>query len=271
MNFSNNNMIIISFPRFAGGKFISNCLSLSRYCVPQKIEFAEYLLAHPDDYQYRLSAVMSSLPPQKEIKKWISHYEFSESLIYGSVWSKWSQGEWAEDVNFDIIQKLSDANLQMFLIGHGEPVNFLKIWPNARIVFLTNHRKFSEISLKLKSYSEDSLDQLAGNYCKEKYNQLSGKSWPTWEQFDSVGYNINKLDGYSKEVITEISEYYPCSTINNAMYTFNIDDCIFDKHKFSTSMSELYNQLGFDDYNQILVEKFWQSYMSLHIDNVDIM
>lgn len=264
-------MIIIAFPRFAGGKFISNCLSISRHCVPQNLKFAEYLINHPTDYQYRLNAVLSSLPPRNMMKKWISHYEFNESLIYGSSWESWRQGQWSEDVNFDIIEKLTNANLQMFLVGHGEPTTFLKIWPNARIIFLTNHRKFSEISLRLKSHLGDSLEQHAGNYCKEKYNQLAGKSWPTWEQFDSVGYNIKKLNGYSKNIIEEISEYYPCSSINNSMYTFDVDDCIFDKTKFSMSISNLYKQLGFDDYNQTLVEKFWQSYMSLHIDNADLM
>lgn len=269
MYFPNDNMIIIAFPRFAGGKFLSNCLSLSRHCVPQHLKFAEYLLDNPNDYQYRLNAVMSSLPPSRsKMKQWITQYELNEMLLYGDVWHSWSQGMWTDNVNFGIIEKLSNAKLQMFLIGHGEPINFLKIWPNARIIFLTNHRKFSEISLKLKSHGADSLNQHTGNYCEEKYNQLAGQPWPTWKQFDLVGYNINKLHGYSDDIISEISEYYPCSTINNPMYTFDVDNCIFDKHKFSEAVMKLYTQLGFDDYNQLLVEKFWQSYISLHIDNI---
>jgi hypothetical protein len=53
VNYQSTNPIIMSFPSFTGGKFISNCLSLSKYACPQDPEAAEYLLKNQNDYDYR--------------------------------------------------------------------------------------------------------------------------------------------------------------------------------------------------------------------------
>ena len=42
------------FPAYAGGKFISNCLALSKNCMIMDKDSVGYLTEHSLDYEYRL-------------------------------------------------------------------------------------------------------------------------------------------------------------------------------------------------------------------------
>ena len=268
-----DNFIILSYPRYAGGKFIGNCLSLSKECSPQDKKSARYLLTKTDDYQYRLNAVMSTLPAtREEMINWIPKYEFGDNQFYGThIFGSWVTGNYIAPDR--IIEQLLDKKLRLFLTAHGGDGvvrRLLKVWPNSTIIKLINHTKFSKISQNLKSTDTDSIDMHAGNYCKSKYDVLSGPSWPSWQEFESVGYNIQKLSQY-KSVAEEILNFYNWKDINNKTFLFDIDSTIFNRNKFLEAMEQLYTQLNLTDFNPILIEKFWQSYIALHVDNVDLL
>lgn len=260
--------IILSFPRFAGEKFISNCLSLSKYCCPQNPVSAKYLLGAPDDYEYRLKSVMRTLPLcRNEMTKWIEKYEFGDVQLYGSAFKQWTDGISAAPAV--LVQQLIDDNFKLFLTAHGGdlPVrNLLKVWPGSAVIKLINHSQFSEISCRLKSDDKKTINDHAGNYCKQKYQELAGEIWPTWEQFESVGYNIRKLSEYSN-VADEIEQFYNWDGIDQNSVLFDVDGSIFNKDTFLQAMEQLYLTLGLDDFNPNLVATFWQTYISLHIDN----
>jgi hypothetical protein len=125
------------FPRFAGGKFISNCLALSKKCYPQDITCAEYLLKNPEDYKFRFDSVMKTLPPtRKEMINWISTYEFGDSRLYGmETFYNWLSG--MVSPLCESVQRLIDSGSYLFITAHGgdEAVrNILKIWSNATII-----------------------------------------------------------------------------------------------------------------------------------------
>lgn len=267
----NNNFIILNFPKFAGGKFISNCLSLSRYCCPQDPTTAEYLLENPLDYEYRFRAIMSTLPPTREkMINWISQYEFGDHRLYGSCVTQWQHG--INQKPTELVKSLLTANFKLFLTAHGGDTlvrNLLKIWPQSTVIKLINHTKFSTISQKLKSNDSTSLDEYAGNYSKAKYALLSGPSWPTWEEFESVGYDIYQLPNYHNNA-DEISTFYNWKDINNRSILFDVDRSIFNRSCFLSAMKLLYEKLNLTDYNAELVDKFWQSYMALHVDNINV-
>lgn len=267
----NNNFIIIAFPRFAGGKFISNCLSLSKFCCPQDTKTAEYLLINSDDYNYRIESIMRTIPPTQALMiNWIEKYEFGDNQIYQTAFNQWLNGITCE--HSELVEKLIAAGFYLFLTAHGgdESVrNLLKVWPNSTIIKLINHVKFSKISYSLKSVDKTSINEQAGNYCENKYNELAGPSWPSWKEFESVGYDIRNLPNY-KEVTDEILSFYNWRDVDNNTFLFDVDNSIFNRTKFLMAMERLYEQLGLTDFNPILVEKFWQSYMELHVDNVDL-
>lgn len=266
-----NNFIIVAFPRFAGGKFIMNCLSLSKFCCPQDPVVAEYLLTHPDDYNYRFNAIMKTLPEtREEMINWVDRYEFGDYQLYQHMHTKWNFGIKCEPN--DLVNRLLDSGFHLFLTSHGGEIsirNLATVWPNAKIIQIINHVKFSKIAHGLKCTESITLDQCAGNYCRSKYTMLAGHDWPSWEEFESVGYNIQKLSGYEL-VADEILSFYNWRGFDNDIFLFNIDESIFNRSKFLASIELLYKSFGFSDFNSELVGKFWQSYMSLHVDNVDL-
>ena len=252
INYKSDKVIILQFTRFAGGKFISNCLALSKHAVPQDAKVGKYLLDNPDDYNYRFKKLLTTLPPSViEMRNWISKYEFGDNQ---------------QD---SLLDKLSNSDLNFFLTSHDpeSTIELLEQWPNAKVIVLTNVRQFSDIANKRKNNGE--TNNVLGNYCIEKYNLLKGNSWPTWEQFNTALFNVDKLLNVPINIVNEMSEFYICNQINAITIGFDIDNCIFDKFKFLSSIENLYNQLGYTDFNPKLVGDFWQQYIDLHIDNND--
>jgi len=82
MDFNADNLIIVWYPRYSGGKFIMNCLALSKHCVPLDVAACNYLLEHPADYDYRLKKVLETLPAKDAMTEWLS-YECDTDEFYG--------------------------------------------------------------------------------------------------------------------------------------------------------------------------------------------
>jgi arsenate reductase-like glutaredoxin family protein len=264
VNYQSPNPVIIQFPRYAGGKFISNCLALSRHAVPQDRTAAEYLLQRPTDYNYRFQRVKQTLPTKEQMTDWIDKFEMGDRQLFGTSFLGWEETG-TESAN-SITDRLSNSNLAFFITNHTGPtgvLNILKVWPCARIIQLINYREFFSISSQLKSTQKQSIVQHAGNYCEESYDMLRGPSWPTWQQVESVGYNVDLLD-CQQHLKKELAQYYEWNQITNPVIRFNVDENIFDVFKFLPAVEQLYQQLGFDDFNSELVEAFWVSYIKLH-------
>lgn len=270
INFQTHNSVIVHYPRYAGGKFISNCLSLSQYTVPQHKKLAEYLLVNPANYNYRFANLLKTLPPRSDIANWATRYELGDRQLFNNVIdTHWRHGYLGNEYANEITIKLSNSKLKFFIVSHDGPEeikNLLKVWPNSSIVMLTNHAKFRKIAAKLKGVNIDS-DTWTGNYCKSKFDLLAGPEWPSWEKFESCKYNIKNLIGYPKHILDEMEQYYIWHTVDTSPMLFDVDNCIFDKDNFLLSMYQLYQYLNLNDFNSQLIGNFWQAYIDLHIDN----
>jgi hypothetical protein len=261
-------VVIVNFPRFAGGKFLINCLALSQHvCIPHA-KFVDHLLNYPRDKQYRLQAVLSSLPSDRaSMKNWINQWEFGEVQLFGL---KFIEALKNQTLNRDQIPKsiarLFESKMTIPLTCHVNTdiiKQIISYWPNSQVVNLINYKKFSAISRQLKSDTQLHID-VAGNYCEEKYNFLSGSSWPQWQQFESVGFNAYKLNDIDPLIQQEIDAYYRWQQIDCACYQFDIDGTIFQKDLFIEAVKQLYCELGFDDFDPDLVAVYWQHYIDLH-------
>jgi len=264
LTFQNNRAIILHFPRYSGGKFISNCLSLSRHACPQHAKVVEHLIKNPMDYQYRFDKIMQTIPPKHDAHHWIEKYEFGDRQIFGPAASQWRNG--IPDVNItDQADSLIESSMHFFLTSHTHPANILLVWPRATVITLVNHTVFGKISRRLKSKLVDNKNH-AGNYCREQYELLSGESWPPWNEFESSGYNAKQFASTCLDhIIAEMLDFYPEYRADTTII-FNIDDCIFNQYKFLEEMEKLYQKLNFDDFDPALTSKFWQAYMDIHID-----
>lgn len=260
VNYTTTNPIIISYPAYSGGKFIGNCLALSRHVCPQEPKAAEYLLNNPTDYTYRLEKVLSSLPPQLKVENW-RDFEFGDGQLYQNDFVNWfKHGKSVEPNN--ITAQLSNSNLRFIITDHAGPPfmhNLLAVWPNATVIRLINTRQFQEIASKLKA-SNQTIEELNGNYCVEKYNLLKDPDWPSWEDFEQSGYDVSNLP---TDVQNKIQEFYPWQSVNDAIL-FDMDSNIFDRTKFISAIAELYKKLGLEDFNVERMEKFYDTYIELH-------
>jgi hypothetical protein len=262
----------MSFPRFAGGKFIANCLSLSRHTCPTNTSAVDILIQNPTDYEFRFGLICQTIPKSREdMKRWIKEYEFSDTKLYGQQFNAWSNGE-VDNKFTEPTRKLVHSGLKMFITCHGGDRNLARlttIWKGASVIQLINHRRFSDISCGLKTNDKTPIYEYAGNYSEEKYVDLRGSDWPSWKEFEEVGYDIRNIPNVTQEIKNEIMGFYNWSDIDcGSVYTFNVDGSIFDRSMFLKNMSELYDKLGFDDFNSSLMEQFWKSYMCLHIDMI---
>jgi hypothetical protein len=276
IDFFTDKIIIMNFPAFSGGKFIINCLALSKHATPQNTKITNYLKDNPTDYNYRLSAVLSTLPPLEDIKNWRQKWEFGDTDFYnGSVENclhRWKQGILSNNSVNQTLSALISKNICFFMTAHGgisEVENIISVWPNARIITLINSEKFwrTAINLKQNNITDPSFGNYAGNECQDKYQLLKGKDWPDWNLFEKCHYNIDTVSKYviiKQSVKKEIKQFYRWHTIKNNTFWLDVDNSFFDKQLFLTKVHELYNWIGFDDFNPSLIEQYYMKYIALH-------
>lgn len=267
VNFDTSNAVIVSFVPFSGGKFITNTLGLSSQCCLQDRNYAEHLFRCPTDTSFRLEKIIASLPNKTNMYNWRDH-EMGDYQLYGSAHNAWSQGK-KEIPNNDkeFIVRLINSNLKFFITDHAGSTginNVLKFWPNAVIIRLINSQAFQNLSLSLKDTTYHNVIDINGNYSQEKYSELAGSEWPTWQQFELNGYNTKKFPSLPENVQKEIDMFYNWAHIDNPVFLFDIDSCIFDADKFLTAMKKLYQCLALPDFNELAILAYWNAYITLH-------
>jgi hypothetical protein len=299
-NFNSDNLLVMWYPQYAGGKFIMNCLSLSRHCVPLEAEACQHLLIHPTDYKYRLDKILSTLPPKHKMSQWLSYefhtgnfyeqnYKSDSNLVHKSTNAVKSLAEhhfmpiistfkrihsgMVREAGIDqLILQLIDKNIDFFAESRGnvEVVKqYLLMWPNSKIIKLINFKKFQSLAADKKQPTnrENLLSYYSGNECQEKYESIKGADWPTWEIFEKNDYNVDKVAmqvNIPTEIVTEIKQFYPWHNISNPIFNIDVDDTYFDKDKFFMQMQKLYGWLGYDDFNETLLSKYYTTYIDLH-------
>jgi len=263
INYNTDKAVIVHYPAFAGGKFISNCLSLSKYACPQETEAANYLCDYPDDYKYRLNKVMQTIPTKDKMLQWRGGVEFGDVELYGKTFNQWCCGIQTHDIN-DTTKKLINSQLNFFIVAHGDATTvktLLTVWPNAKIIVLYNFTDFIKIAVNLKSKSSTTD---SGNADIDKYNDvLSGPDWPSWHELNQALFNVNNLDKKYDIVKNEINNFYPWQDVANPITGFDVSTFL-TWELFKDEMQQLYTWFEFDDFNDKRLKSFWESYISLH-------
>ena len=271
-------MVIMAFPAFTGGKFIMNCLSLSRHCVPQSTQCARYLVQQPTDYDYRLRMVCSTLPPPSDMQNWRSKWEFGDTDFFqGSTAQRLDQWYHNQPTEVDsLLRHLIDLDRCFFMTSHGgwaDVKSIIKVWPNSRIILLTNCAEFWSLAIRLKqSKNTDQsycFSDCAGNECQERYDLLRGPDWPDWHVFESHNYDIDKVSKHvtiNADIRNEIKQYYGWHENTNNLFCFDVDNNYFHRSNFFATMEQLYAWIGFDDFNPELIDQYYTKYISLHED-----
>lgn len=273
----NNNVIIIHFPAYSGGKFIGNCLALSKHCVPMHEKHASYLLDNPMDYGYRLQCHIDIMKNEGD---WRDAKEFHEPELLGhEVYNKWKNGEEIDSSKMNnTTNAILNSDVNFVIVTHS--VNGIKtlskVWRDATVVSLINVEEFWNIAFPLKRQIlidyDDKFMHYGGNYNESHYNLLRGDDWPAWDEFEQVCYNIEKLpNNYPLSIVEEIKTLYDWYTVDNDVITFNMSGSIFSRKCFLNAIEILYKQLGYTDYNPNLVSTYWEEYVKFHgVENFDL-
>lgn len=261
--FETDKVVILSYPPFAGGKFLSNCIALSKGACPQNPQAAEYLLINAEDYDYRHTCVLKTLPPKNQLIQW-KHFEFGDRQLYGDVMDHWWNGISAAPNH--LTERLARSTMRFFMVDHSmDPKNLVQVWPNAVVVRLVNFCRFQTLAVTKKHAGGISdMTTINGNFCQEKYDLLRGMDWPSWREFECHGYDVRRLCGLDPAIVQEIGTFYPLHHVKNKVILFDVDSSYLDRNRFMSAVATLYQDLDLDDFQPDLVGVFYDRYMELH-------
>lgn len=232
------NDLVVFFPAYAGGKFISNCLCLSKQFVPAN---ATFNLTKVLDKEYRLDFVSKSLPPPYMLSNWLQ-YEFGEHNRTGAFY-----------------KLAKEMGLRCTRTMHGFDSQLLKQWEPCDVLKLTNYDKFRSLAQSLKNKNQT----LDSDEHEDRYNVLCGKDWPDYKTFSLSGFDTRNIANLSHDIKNEINEFYP---LGSTSYKTVLHDqnTIFNKEDFLEEMKKTYIALGLGDFDKEIVSIFYSRYATLH-------
>lgn len=232
--------IIVFFPPLAGGKFIGNCLFLSKHCWLPYIDRSETLIDCPENYDLRLELTLSSLPSAHQMTSWLN-YEYKEYRNYP-----------------DLHARANGKNLRCIGTLHELDENFLSK-DQQDLVRLINYHKFRLKAKKLKQ-----CHPLQSSQNIARYTRLKGDSWPSFSEFQLAGFNTKLLSNkYNDNIISEINDFYPAGRLDNNYFLFNMIN-LNNWRVFKTQLENLYLQLNLSDFNEKIVKPYYDAYIGLH-------
>ena len=166
INFDTDNLIVLAYPPFAGGRFVSFCLSLSHHALPINDRYTSALLNNNDiveEYKLRDQISMNMMPTKEFMVAWQRH-ELSE-VKYDFVSSRSITGVPDNKELNDYISMVTNSGKKFFMVAHGlmPAITYCRnTWKNAQGLFLINYHKIQEISIDRKSKLSDSFQKSIG-------------------------------------------------------------------------------------------------------------
>lgn len=225
---NNGKIVAVTFPAGGGGKFIQNCLALSKYCVLKEPAWTGWQLYHPkfksaDFYQQKLDWVLRTIPPQNQMHNWL-RYELKDRDYYGNILLA-ENIDSITDADFpNHVHETARQGLWTTYSSHTWPsAQYTKrFWPEVKFVNLYPCVKFARSWLHIKNAVLASDAVVDDNYLLPEAHKL--------------GFDID------------------------------IDDIIYDYNKFYDQMQALYKWLDWDDFYtvSIVLKPYYDAYMSLH-------
>lgn len=244
VNYTTNNVFLISGYSEKCNKFVEYCLGLSKYFFLGENYTFKHLMPRLDDYQYRLQFCKSRLPPSESEKNIrINRFIGVPSHFYLNAPDFWQQGSVTDEVSEEFAT-LTNMNLKFCLNVYGqsqECLNYHTVWPNAKVVRVVN------IDGKISD----------GNEHKEHYQEIAGISWPSWEEMHSNNFVIDRCT-VSDDIKTEISSIYQWNKLTCPVYEFDFSRATSDVDQFCNEMTKLYQFAEVDDFNENNLRDYYQ-------------
>lgn len=174
--------ICIFFLPFSGGKFIANCLALSRHVLcnspgptEQDLDSVEFDASY---YDFKLRAVLTSLPKNFQVT-----------------------GEWTEFIGPQLkFKKLAQEKNRKFchLVHFNHQLEELKqTYPDLKVCQILNFEKFNSLAFMLKSKTKDI-----------KRHQLGFTNWVNESSSGDITIDMDKIIYDQQGFLSEIKHLY---------------------------------------------------------------
>lgn len=257
INFNTENLIIVLYTPGAGGKFLINSLGLSDSAVFQDAELAERQLNNEFNQKDKFDYLITKL---NDTITWndlgLGCYKLfgiinEEYYEYSDILPKF------KDFN-KIIKPLSNSDKKFFLAAEWPSIikEYLKVWPNAKIISFINPTNFI-------IFRSNTLEKI--------WDQYKGDSWPpTPQTFSDVPTPIRlelknrfQIDLNQMEHRYKIAEEY----INNSISEMDDNTLIwntnwyFNEHETISGIKHLYQQLNLENFNEELIRSYYRKWI----------
>jgi hypothetical protein len=196
---------------FSGGKFIANCLALSRHVVCNHLYLAhedlEFEIYNDQYYQFKLASVMHSLPKNFETTRaWTEFMGIDIPSTY-------------EQNRQDIVTAIREKQKTICHIAHwnGELERWQQKYPNLKVCKLINFKNFNTLCYDLKSPQGDRdthiqgfdfwIDNTPPGDFEIDIDQLMYNSESFLEQIKEL-YNFFNLDDYCPSLLLDFYQSY---------------------------------------------------------------
>ena len=224
----NGQIVAVNFLPGAGGKFIQNCLSLSRHCVLKRSDWTDWQLAqteyNTEFYQQKLDWAISTVPV--DMAKWLAS-ELGDTQYYGRLFLDSTTKDLTADQLPVQVHRTAQQHLWCTYSAHNHGVidHLHRYWPTVKIVNVWPARKFLTQWLPQKNFN---LWQNYINFTDEDYANYPGHS-PADESFQ-----------------------------------YDMDNTFYHEQAFSEQMAALYEYLGYTDWAQAPVMAYYRHYRAQH-------
>lgn len=250
VNFNTNNLVISVYPRFAGGKFLINCLGLSNDAVFQDARLADRQLAGDFDHISKIDYIMNALDEHHidNSRLW-NDLKLGCVQLFGSSEDNYTaEGkettEWERPyveatrpvtinqltINFtETAQRLSYGSHKFFIGTHSASKlkNILSVWKNPKLIVFTNTVNFRRLR--------------AGEYYAEH------------EKLDSITNWDNQTSTFLKE--KELDVYY----VDNNIY--------FSEDRTINEIQKIYAWLNLSEFDEDAISTYYRRWIKTCLPN----
>lgn len=265
INFDTDNLVIVCYLNYAGGKFLINSLGLNEKSVFQD----SYLAQKQLDGEFSVDQKLNYL--RTELKKpggWNDLNLGCQSLfgIDTNLYLRYNEKIFPYFTFNNIIQKLSNSSLKFFIAAHSitSLKQYIKQWRNAKIIIFENSYNF--ISQR-------------GDQIQNQWNNIRGNSWPldaptsldelnTYPKFiideiatkyqwlmESISINSTWLQELIKQHNIEIQEF---KNNHNSQILFFDNNVYFSESDTLNTIHEIYNELDLYPYNAAHISEYYK-------------
>lgn len=283
-------LIVAYYPPGSGGKFVLNCLALSRHMVLQDARLAEQQLA-------------GDLTPEQKLKLLLERLDQTEVCLISdpcsqNIWKDLNLGcvelfgdccyKKTQVTGFDlrhckfhpVIPQLAQSDLYFACVAN-DIVSLsciLARWPRAKVIRLTNATDFLMHFRDKPTHHQILWRKIRGPDWPEhppnnldQYRDMQPLIHQELRDFDSWEYFAMPLLWKKDEdwLSQQKEQQYHTVTTDHPCWIWNVDCFTVDRNMMLHQLEKLYVWLGMDDFDSGLCSKFHVRYIEL-LDSIRI-